>query len=562
MKKLTVVLILGLMTVFFVMAGEPAPVRTGYTVTDLAGVVPKNNDTHPRIAYPLYRLYQIYKNQGLQAAELFAQENGIELHAGQLEARIYSRYPEKQDVSPSINTASSTGQTQEKITPKTIYKEDGRDTLICLDEMERLLSDPTVTFISKVIRPYPDIISEGVEITGAHHWQTKPPLRTGGTVIRVAIIDGGFYAYQELLGIELPANVTGVSFIDQGGMGTSIHGTACAEIIYDFAPEIDLTLIAIDSYDDLDDAVEFCIENHIDIINMSLSFTGISASDGTGPICDMMERANNHGILWVKSAGNEGRLHWTSLPMDPDGDGWINFYGDDEVMEMESRVDRYYQVTLDWDDWGTWSANHYSGSDQDFDFYLFYWNGSDWEIVNRSNNIQDGNDIPYEELFGFISTPGRYGVGIRRVRGSDPVRLHVSITGSGSVAGFRYPEYFSPEMSVRCSATCPYVIAVGAFNWENLQLESFSSQGPTRDGRIKPDITAPTYVSTRVYAPSTFSGTSCAAPHVAGAIALIRSRLPFSSREDIISILNARARDEGTPGKDNLWGIGRLYLIH
>jgi hypothetical protein len=77
--------------------------------------------------------------------------------------------------------------------------------------------------------------------------------------------------------------------------------------------------------------------------------------------------------------------------------------------------------------------------------------------------------------------------------------------------------------SVDTPASSPYALAVGAANVANNSLEAYSSQGPTIDRRVKPDITGFDNVASNLDQFSSFSGTSAGAPHVAGAAALIKS---------------------------------------
>ncbi|MBN1858090.1 S8 family serine peptidase [Candidatus Bipolaricaulota bacterium] len=109
---------------------------------------------------------------------------------------------------------------------------------------------------------------------------------------------------------------------------------------------------------------------------------------------------------------------------------------------------------------------------------------------------------------------------------------------------------------------------VGAFS-------SFSSQGPTRDGRIKPDLSAPgawimSSASSDAW-PSPMSlhpdgqhvasaGTSFAAPHVSGVIALMLSLAPSLSVNALLDKLTDTARSDLFTGSvPNLrWGFGKL----
>ena len=114
----------------------------------------------------------------------------------------------------------------------------------------------------------------------------------------------------------------------------------------------------------------------------------------------------------------------------------------------------------------------------------------------------------------------------------------------------------------------PGMMAVGATHyWNTSTIAAYSSQGPTMDGRTKPDITGIACGRTVVYPPVAvdggqcwFRGTSQAAPHVAGLAALIRQRFPDYGPRETVSYLQQHASDRGTAGADNTWGHGLATL--
>ncbi|KUK34768.1 MAG: Peptidase S8 and S53, subtilisin, kexin, sedolisin, partial [Caldanaerobacter subterraneus] len=94
-------------------------------------------------------------------------------------------------------------------------------------------------------------------------------------------------------------------------------------------------------------------------------------------------------------------------------------------------------------------------------------------------------------------------------------------------------------------------------------LASFSSRGPTADGRIKPDIAAPGYNITAAKANSingyvTYSGTSMATPFVAGTVALMLSANINLAPLDVKNIIMTTAKSWGPPSKNIDYGVGRL----
>jgi len=93
------------------------------------------------------------------------------------------------------------------------------------------------------------------------------------------------------------------------------------------------------------------------------------------------------------------------------------------------------------------------------------------------------------------------------------------------------PRHADPLRTVADLATGRLAICVGAHNTATGEMCRYSAAGPTRDDRPKPDVCAPgeedvagrgiLCASSRSAQPSRMNGTSAAAPHVAGLVALM-----------------------------------------
>lgn len=199
--------------------------------------------------------------------------------------------------------------------------------------------------------------------------------------------------------------------------------------------------------------------------------------------------------------------------------------------------------------------------------------------------------------------PGRQVEMLRVVNHSDaPQTFHLYATRS-------YPAAFEaadPQYTIDSPATAEGAIAVGAYvtrerfqnyhfdTWYTFgesyyEIASFSSRGPTVDGRPKPDLVAPgsaiisardrdVYVLRGIYDanvidndgdPNTvgydyyvLEGTSTAAPLAAGAAAVLLGKNPGLGPEQIREALTGAARSDGYTGDvpNYAWGAGRLNL--
>ncbi|MBM3943884.1 MAG: hypothetical protein FJ317_00135 [SAR202 cluster bacterium] len=103
------------------------------------------------------------------------------------------------------------------------------------------------------------------------------------------------------------------------------------------------------------------------------------------------------------------------------------------------------------------------------------------------------------------------------------------------------------------------MLAVGAANWTDTNtIEPFSSQGPTMDDRVKPDIVGADNGNSVSYEGPWF-GTSQASPHVAGLAALVRQRFPELTPAQVATYLKNNAAPRGTV-PNNTWGYGFAQL--
>jgi subtilisin family serine protease len=117
------------------------------------------------------------------------------------------------------------------------------------------------------------------------------------------------------------------------------------------------------------------------------------------------------------------------------------------------------------------------------------------------------------------------------------------------------------------------VITIGAADKSD-RIASFSSRGPTSDGRTKPDVVFPgvSIVAARATGTSmgapvgdrytSASGTSMATPHASGSVALLLEAYPSLTPADVKDVLMRTAKNLGLDGNTQGAGRAQVYIAY
>ncbi len=410
-----------------------------------------------------------------------------------------------------------------------------------------------VGFVGTPARLVEDAVpGEEVGAANASAWQA---LGVTGKGVKVAVIDGGFsgLAARQASG-DLPGNIVTADFC--GGQFSSpseIHGTAVAEIVHEMAPGAQLYLACTTDAFSVNQAEQWAKSQGVKVINFSAGFPAASRGDGSGFVDSIAASARAGGILWVNAAGNSAGTHWSGPFTDANSDSIHEWAGSDIANRFFWPAGSSICGFLSWDEWPAAKS----------DFALVLFDPATGNAIAVSDSPQSGSQQPQEGLCPITNTTGSnivvaWAVVANRVTGNP--RLDFT-------ADSPQLQYDVSAGSVVDPATSPSAFAVGALCWQNNLLEPYSSQGPTIDGRLKPDIAGHDSVSSATYGAFTgscpfsgFAGTSAASPEVAGAAALVKQANPSFTPAQIQAFLQQSATDLGPAGPDNQTGYGALHL--
>jgi len=364
----------------------------------------------------------------------------------------------------------------------------------------------------------------------------------------VVVLDRGFAGWGDSSSrgeLPPPERVHQKSFNTRWGMDGenmgrtgNAHGTRVAEIVYDIAPRARMILVSYDSEEDFLAAVAWITAVKVPVVVHSNSFF-TPPFDGTGRLARAVDGATAAGVTWFNSAGNFGQRHWRGQ-FTPDADGVMRI-----ALPTGSGAAIYTQLY--------WSDPRES--------YALQLEAQEGEGIWTSQLLAQAT-FPLGQRLGELSSPwvtpfaGPWRLAIRKLTGSKGGEISLVSRTNG------FGDYSVREGSILTPADADGAIAVGGLKGASDALIPASSFGPRPDGRIKPDLVAPTEIHSGI---TVVGGTSGAAPHAAGAALLLRQRLmrergaaptPAELRAELVS----GARDLGEAGPDNQYGAGLVRI--
>jgi subtilisin family serine protease len=207
----------------------------------------------------------------------------------------------------------------------------------------------------------------------------------------------------------------------------------------------------------------------------------------------------------------------------------------------------------------------------------------DWTFVLTGLTVMNGKWDAWTEPGQFLPStkiPAPY-----KIDPSDTIDYPGTAKGVITVGDYMTRYYYRSG----CDTCIAYTTSIGKQGiwWDPTAASGvgnvtyYTAMGPTRDGRTKPEIVAPGAMIAAARAnnepernsdPDNYhqidSGTSLAAPHVAGVIALMLQINPYLDPEEIRTILTETARQDQFTGKIDqhtgspLWGWGKLNALN
>ncbi len=361
-----------------------------------------------------------------------------------------------------------------------------------------------------------------------------------GAGVKIAILDSGFLFATKMVEEGLLPEGTNVMYPSDGlpaDWVESPHGSAVAQIVHRSAPGARLVLLTVPNTEvSLNKAVEWCIQNDVDVINASWGRYNQSFYDGQGPVSAAARKAWDNGIVWVSASGNLGSgKSWRGGWTDQDDDGLLDFAPGENFNEFTLKEGESARVFLTWDKWPSTTMSSLTlcleakgypeGHPDDITTQIkcapapkFGKSPATQLMMKRTE------DLCHEEPDKYYCTTDDFRLAVQAtgVMGNmlkPDEGVGISLLVSSNASGFHL-EHSTSAGSLADPACQEDIITVGAVHeedWAQGIVAPYSSHGPTNGGIQKPELVGPSGVFV-AFSPSA-KGTSFSAPYVTAAAA-------------------------------------------
>jgi len=421
------------------------------------------------------------------------------------------------------------------------------------NDLTALALEPEVVFVQAVDPPRFRAGSVMTEGDATHHGlqARTAPLSLDGSGIKVGVISDGITNLAAAqAGGDLPASMNVLN------TGSGDEGTAMLEIIHDMAPGADLYFTASGpdrtSFGNAVAALHFL---GCDIICDDVGWytDPFFEHSPTGMLIGNLQTLRDY--MHVSAAGNDAQLHHQQVFTDtfpsPGGDGWHDPY-----LLVSIPPGGVLDVFMQWKE--PFSSTTLQS---DYDLYLADYNTM--AILAQSlSRKKVGETIQYTNATGSTIIAAVY---VYRQSGTLNHDIEIFIEPQNGAVQY-LTSSISPVDTIFGHPGYGSVLSVVATDVANpSQIEWFSSQGPFSIigmfQPVKPNLAAADGVSITGAGgfATPFFGTSAAAPHVAGVLALAWSRspgIPAAALRNPPNLMQVTV-DLGTAGFDNVFGWGR-----
>lgn len=386
-----------------------------------------------------------------------------------------------------------------------------------------------------------------------------------GNGVKVGVISDGMNHWQaSSTNGDLPTFVYAVDNTNNSTNYPGSEGTAMMEIIHDIAPGAELWFGGIneqDDYLDFVDRVAHLKEQGCKVIVDDLSWLiGYSYFEENEISTAIRQFIINNTGCYISSCGNFNDVMYTGTNYTVDTDNFIKFNGSTKELSFTANYTGQIQVTFQWaDNWFT--------PEDDFDLY-----------VNDNNNQQvlaseqRSSSYPPEEYGSFSVTEGStYKIKVKwydYTQGLSNREIKILLTGDD----IDMPLASSDKQIFGHPITNEVIATAATDVTDPLNVEDFSSRGPalvysSGSGTItsvyQPKITAADGVETFVGQSgdfsNPFSGTSAAAPHVAGIAALYYEAFPNDGYSNFLQKIKNTSVTMNDGGSSSTWKKGSGY---